>query len=444
MMRKKLLPLCMVIAAFVTSPAFGDQYSDEANRQNMMAEMRASAAASDRANFESQQRLQDNADRNSRNNSSSGSYGSSSSGTGSSSYASPSSASRGSSGPRSIVTTYTFTTYRQETPVALAARLEREAAAGNTLSAFNLGRVYYTGFDGVPRDDAAARRWFLTAAKAGHPGAEAQAGQMLYNGIGGPADRTSAMTWVKAAADQGDAYGQALYGFWTLAAQARVNPDVRNPEAVDYLVKAAYAGQLVAQGFLGTTVYRLGVGAPVDQDRAAKYLRLAADQGFAPAQAVLGRSYIYGTGVPKDYDQAAIWLRKGAAQNDAEANFLLGRLEILGSGAPADPAAGARLVKLAADAGNAEASGFYGVLLQQGIGVPQDQAAAVRYTAKAAQAGDVEGQIGMAKAYYFGHGVTKDMAQALVWFRKAAAQGNEEAMGDLKSDAALLAAANGH
>lgn len=193
-MPKKLLPLCTIIAAFVTSPASADQYSDEANRQNMMAEMRASAAASDRANFESQQRLQDNADRNSRSVGSSSGYGSSSSGTGGSSYASPSAAPRASTGPRSIVATYTFTMYRQETPAALAARLEREAAGGNTLSAFNLGRVYYTGFDGVPRADAAARRWFLTAAKAGHPGAEAQAGQMLYNGIGGPADRTSAMT----------------------------------------------------------------------------------------------------------------------------------------------------------------------------------------------------------------------------------------------------------
>ena len=284
-MRNKFVLLCSSLAAFIASPCSADQYSDEANRQRMMADMRASAAASDRASFESQQRLQANADRASRSSSASGGYGSSNgSGTGGSSWGGPSPASRAATGPRSVVATYNFTVYRQETPVALAARLEREAAGGNALSAFNLGRVYYTGFDGVPRNDATARRWFLEAAKAGHPGAEAQIGQMLYNGIGGPADPATALTWVKSAADHGDSYGQALYGFWTLVDQAKSNPDVRNPQAVTYLVKAADAGQMVAQAFLGTTVYRFGVGAPVDQESAAKYLRLAADQGFAGAQ----------------------------------------------------------------------------------------------------------------------------------------------------------------
>lgn len=445
-MLRKFVLLCTSLAALFAAPALADPNSDEANRQRMMSDMRASAAANDRASFESQQRQQANAARySSSSNSSSNANSSSNSagGRGSSSVSSNYTAGA-SSGPRSVVATYNFTVYRQETPTALMARLQREADGGNALSAYNLGRIYYTGFDGIPRNDATALRWFSLAAKAGHPGAEAQFGQMLYNGIGGSPDQSTALTWVKSAADHGDSYGQALFGFWTLADQARSNSNVRNPEAIAFLVKAADAGQMVAQAFLGTTVYRLGVGAPVDQERAAKYLRLAADQGYAGAQTLMGRSYIYGTGVPKDFDQAAIWLRKGAAQNDPEANFLLGRLSILGAGMPADPVAGARLVKLAADAGNIEASGFYGVLLQQGVGVPKDETTALRFTAKAAEAGDVEGQMSMAKAYYFGNGVGKDMIQALAWFRKAAAQGNEEAINDLKTDDALLAAAKGH
>ena len=384
------LALAMLGALIFAPSASADPNSDEANRQNMMSDMRASAAANDRANFDSQQRQQADAARYS--GSGSGNSGSSSSGSGGSGSSSGeyNYAARTPSGPQSVVATYNFTVYRQETPTALMARLEREANAGNALSAFNLGRIYYTGFDGIPRDDATARHWFFKAADASHPGGEAQFGQMMYNGIGGPADKTTALTWLKSAAAHGDSYGKALYGFWTLSTQARTNPDVRNPELVAMLVTAADAGQLVAQAFLGGTVYRFGVGAPTDQERAARYLRLAADQGFADAQTMLGRSYIYGTGVQQDFGQAALWLHKAAAQNKPEANFLLGRMAILGVGMPADPTAGARLVKLAADAGNVEAAGFYGVLLRQGVGVVKDLVQAKHWLELAAAHNDAE------------------------------------------------------
>jgi TPR repeat protein len=223
--------------------------SDEANRQSMMAEMRASAAANDRANEESQRRFNDNAARSAGSNTSGrtgngsnvGPY-SSNSATGSGSYRS--------TGPQSIVATYNFTVYRQETASALTSRLEREARGGNALSAFNLGRVLFTGFEGAPRDDVKARQWFGEAARLGHPGAQAQYGQMLYHGQGGAADQAGAMPWLKRASDQGDNYGKALYGFWTLSSQARADINVQNSSAVSMFVSAADAGQLVAQAYL--------------------------------------------------------------------------------------------------------------------------------------------------------------------------------------------------
>jgi len=53
-----------------------------------------------------------------------------------------------------------------------------------------------------------ARGLYERAARAGHPGAEAALGMLLFRG----GDRTSALRWLKAAADQGEPRGMLLYG----------------------------------------------------------------------------------------------------------------------------------------------------------------------------------------------------------------------------------------
>lgn len=417
--------LIVLAAMSAVTPAGADPASDEANRQNMMADMRASAAANDQANFDSQQRQQADAARYSGNGGSSASASSSngssaaSSGTGSGGYRS--------SGPRSVVATYTFTIHRQESPAMLINRLEAEATAGNALSAFNLGRIFFTGFDDIPRNDASARRWFGQAAKLGHPGGQSQFGYMLYHGLGGAADPIAAMPWLKKAADQGDAYGQALYGFFTLSNEVKANSNVQDPAAVAMLVKAADAGQLIAQAYLGGSVYRLGAGAPVDRDKAAHYSLLAADQGLARAQVDLGRDYIFGKGVPTNYNLAVTWLRKAAEQNNPEARLLLARLAIDGAGVPQDLAGGALMVKQAADGGNMEAIGFYGVLLQQGVGVPKKEVEGAAMLERAAQSHDPNAEQNYAIALFNGQGVAKNEAAGVYWQKRAADDGNVDA-----------------
>ena len=160
--------IIVAVASSVVS-ARADPASDEATRQSMMADMRSSAATNDRANFESQQRQQADAARYSN----SGNSGSSTASSGTSTSAGGvGTGGYRSVGPRSVVSSYTFTVRRQESSAALASRLQTEATAGNALSAFNLGRILYTGFDGIPRNDASARHWFGEAARLGHPGAQ--------------------------------------------------------------------------------------------------------------------------------------------------------------------------------------------------------------------------------------------------------------------------------
>jgi hypothetical protein len=47
-----------------------------------------------------------------------------------------------------------------------------------------------------------------------------------------------------------------------------------------------------------------------------KWYRKAADQGYAPAQSLLGFIYVDGRGVPRDFDIAYMWFDLAAARGD--------------------------------------------------------------------------------------------------------------------------------
>jgi TPR repeat protein len=66
------------------------------------------------------------------------------------------------------------------------------------------------------------------------------------------------------------------------------------------------------------------------------WFRKAADQGYAPAQSILGQMYHDGQGVPQDYAQTAMWLRKAADQGNALAQGFLGAMYGDGWGVPRD------------------------------------------------------------------------------------------------------------
>ncbi len=398
--------------------------NDEANRQSMMSDMRANAAANDRANFNSQQRTQAVTDRYSGGSSSSGGGGSSSSSSGGSSYAGGGSSSRSEpSGPQSIVATYKFTMMIKETPVELVARLEKEASVGNALSAFNLGRVYYTGFDAAPQDDAKARRWFGEAAKLGHPGAQSQYGRMLKDGEGGPADVAAALDWVKKSADQGDTYGEALYGYYRIKGLHGDNTADLNT-AITYLTRAADKGQLVAQVTLGCIVYESRAPLKADLVKGAHYARLAAEQGVALCQESMGNNYLHGLGVPKDYSLAVSWFRKAVAQHNSAAMKILGQMELQGAGLPKDEPAGVALIKQAADAHNMGAIGLYGTMLQMGVGVPKNEVAGAQLLKVSAESHDPEAEQNYAIALLNGVGIAKNDVQGVYWQKRAADDGN--------------------
>jgi hypothetical protein len=122
--------------------------------------------------------------------------------------------------------------------------------------------------------------------------------------------------------------------------------------------------------------------------KAVKWWRLAADQGDADAQVLLGLMYANGEGVAQDYAEAVKWWRLAADQGDANAQVLLG------------------------------------TMYANGEGVAQDYAEAVKWWRLAADQGDANAQVLLGTMYANGEGVAQDYILSHMWFNLAAAQGN--------------------
>ena len=141
------------------------------------------------------------------------------------------------------------------------------------------------------------------------------------------------------------------------------------------------------QFFIGG-MYYLGdqEGVPQDDAKAAAWIRLAAAQGDAHSQFVLGGMYEKGEGVPQDDAEAIAWYRRAAEQGHAEAQYNLGRIYDRGMGAPPDDAEAATWYRQASEQNLFAAQSALGWMYEQGRGVPQDNVEAHRwYNLAAAQ-----------------------------------------------------------
>ncbi len=80
---------------------------------------------------------------------------------------------------------------------------EKAGKRGHLNAQYRLGKMYYTGEEGVERDYKKALEWFEAAAKQGHMNAQYHLGKMYYKGKGVRKDYKVALEWFEAAAKQG-------------------------------------------------------------------------------------------------------------------------------------------------------------------------------------------------------------------------------------------------
>jgi TPR repeat protein len=92
----------------------------------------------------------------------------------------------------------------------------------------------------------------------------------------------------------------------------------RAKQSLERVREQGWRGDINAQFVLGF-MYQEGktLGVPQDYAEAAKWYRLAADQGYYAAMHELGFLYFEGKGVPQDYVTAYMWLNLAAARSPA-------------------------------------------------------------------------------------------------------------------------------
>jgi localization factor PodJL len=152
---------------------------------------------------------------------------------------------------------------------------------------------------------------------------------------------------------------------------------------------AAIAGDTAAE-FEIALRFAQGRGVPADQQQAARWLELAAQQGLAPAQFRLGGFYEKGIGVQKDLAEARRLYLEAAAKGNGKAMHNLAVLYAEGINGPADYRAAALWFHKAAERGITDSQYNLGILYERGSGEPQNDAEAYKWFALAADRGDSE------------------------------------------------------
>jgi TPR repeat protein len=168
-------------------------------------------------------------------------------------------------------------------------------------------------------------------------------------------------------------------------------------------------------------------GFPLDFAQSASWLRKAAQQGHAKAQAALGERYAEGHGVPEDHAQAVKWYRAAAEQGNGLGQLGLGTELAFGQGGARDEAEAVVWLRKAADQVTPEqvsgaAQSLLGVAYYFGRGVPQDYGKAVGWLQKAGSKGDSAAQALLGEAFLKGRGVAQNEVVGVTWYRRAADQ----------------------
>ena len=198
-------------------------------------------------------------------------------------------------------------------------------------------------------------------------------------------------------------------------------------QAVEFLRGAADQGHAEAQANYGF-MCSMGRGIPQDSAAAATWYKLAAEQGFAKAQLNLGVMFKLGKGVVQSDERAFEWFKKAAEQGYDNAQARLGYMYKVGCGVAASDVRAVHWYEKAALQGHSEAQCALGTMHRFGRGVPQNNDTATHWYLAAAKEGHAVAQRNLGFLYQLGQGVEKDDTQAKGWFQAAADQGDSSAI----------------
>ena len=184
-----------------------------------------------------------------------------------------------------------------------------------------------------------------------------------------------------------------------------VNQNIQQLEA------CARAGHAESQYYLGVCLAQ-GIGVPLDQDTALKWVRRAAGKGHIPAQTWLGNLYLSA----HDEERARYWYEQAALLGNSDAMYYLSLIYLRGNVLGADPDIAFQWLKKAADHEHLDAMGRLGYMYCLGIGTKQNYELAMIWFEKAGHLGDTVAQALLGTAFLTGCGVQKHEHSARYWF----------------------------
>lgn len=280
--------------------------------------------------------------------------------------------------------------------------------------------LYLANWHEKTKDAHLACRFYEIAARGGLAAAWSGLGAHYLHGTGVLRDARKALECFENAGDD----PVALF-YRAECALAGAGCEKDEKKARKFMRLAADAGFAPAQNRMGD--YCEGaIGAPANLTLAVEYFRLAAEGGLCEAMLQLGLHLLEGVGAPQDESSAIEWLTKAAREN-SEAMFMLGCMNELGRGMPKNSLRAVEMYAQAAACGHIGAMRALGMHYLRGDGAPQDAARGAALLQEAAQGGDAAAMKNLARCHELGLGVTRDERKAFTWMEKAADQGRAEA-----------------
>ncbi|XP_058398850.1 death ligand signal enhancer [Diceros bicornis minor] len=179
-------------------------------------------------------------------------------------------------------------------------------------------------------DYTAAFSYFQKAADHGYSKAQYNVGLCHEHGRGTPRDLDKAALYYQLAASQGHSLAQYRYARCLLQGPAS-SWDPEGQRAVSMLKHAADSGLREAQAFLGVLFTKEPY---LDEQRAVKYLWLAANNGDSQSRYHLGICYETGLGVQRNLGEAVRCYRQSAALGNEPAQERLRTLFSMEAAAP--------------------------------------------------------------------------------------------------------------
>jgi len=161
---------------------------------------------------------------------------------------------------------------------------------------------------------------------------------------------------------------------------------------IERLKPEAAAGDAAAQ-------YRIGILFADGKElaEAARYYKLAADQGHHEAQSRLATLVCNGLGVPKDAHDCIRLYKQAAEGGVTQAQVNLAARYLSGDDTPINHVEAVRLARLAADKGDATGQLLLGICYETGAGVSQNRSEAVRLYRLSAAKGNAAAQKGLVR-----------------------------------------------